>query len=143
MYKKEKESLIDALAHCSLRDIPAADDGSGYWLEALARVAKRDGTKAYVYAVRNIDTLDIEIKIDFGTISGIAFVEEYYPFEFLRDEFMPKLSNKDERVKHLANGDEEVSKQYSKMSVKALDELIIKNAIKTQKAFDSKKVFYG
>ena len=143
MYKKEKESLIDALAYCSLRDIPAADDGSGYWLEALAKVAKRDGTKSYVYVVRNIDTLELETKIDFGTVSGIAFVEEYYPFEFLREEFIPKLSNKDERVKYLAKSNDDLTKQYSKLSVKSLDELIIKNAIKAQKSLDSKKAFYG
>ena len=143
MRKKEKESLIDALAYCSLRDIPAADDGSGYWLEALAKVAKRDGTKSFVYAVRNADTLDIEIKVDFGTISGIAFVEEYYPYEFLRDEFLPKFANKEERVKYLSKGDEEAEKKYAKMSVKALDETIIKLAISAQKAFDSKTFLYG
>lgn len=143
MRKKEQESLIDALAYCSLRDIPAADDGSGYWLEALAKVAKRDGTKSYVYAVRNAETLETEIKVDFGSISGIAFVEEYYPFEFLRNEFMPTFANKDDRVKYLAQGAADAEKRYSKMSVKALEEEIIKKAINAQKAFDSKKVFYG
>lgn len=143
MRKNEQETLIDALAYCSLRDIPAADDGSGYWLEAIAKVAKRDGTKSYVYAVRNKTNLDIEIKVDFGTVSGIAFVVEYYPFEFLREEFLPKLANKDERVKYLSNGDQSLEKSYSKMSVKALDDEIIKKGIQAQVEFDSKKVFYG
>jgi hypothetical protein len=143
MQKKEQESLIDALVYCSLRDLPDVDDGIGYWLEALAKVAKRDGSRAYVYVARNDETLEPIIKKDFGSISGIAFVEEYYPYEYLREEFIPSLANKEEKVKYLAQKDEAKEKEYSKMSVKKLDNEIIRQAIKAQKEFDNKNTYYG
>lgn len=143
MRKKEQESLIDALSYCSLRELPQADDGEGYWLEALAKVAKRDGTHSYVYVERDIDTLEPTIRKDFGTISGIAFVEEYYPYEYLREEFKTKLANKEAKVEYLSKIDKDNAKTYAKMSVKKLDDEITRRDIMTQKEIDNKITYYG
>lgn len=143
MRKGEQEALVDALSYCSLRDIPSVDDGEGYWLEALAKVAKRDGTHSYVYVSRDIETLEPTIKKDFGTVSGIAFIEEYYPYEYLREEFMTKLPNKEAKVAYLSQVDEAKAKEYAKMSVKKLDDEIMRRDIKSQKEFDEKNTYYG
>lgn len=143
MRKGEQESLVDALSYCSLRDVPNVDNGEGYWLEALAKVAKRDGSHSYVFVERDLETLEPTIRKDFGSISGIAFIEEYYPFEYLREEFMTKLPNKEAKVAYLCEIDEDNAKHYSKMSVKKLDDEIMKRDIKSQKEFDEKNAYYG
>lgn len=143
MRKREQESLVDALSYCSLRDIPNVDNGEGYWLEALAKVAKSDGSHAYVFVERDLETLEPTIRKDFGSISSIAFVEEYYPFEYLREEFMTKLPNKEAKVAYLSQVDEANAKAYAKMSVKKLDDEIMRRDIMSQKEFDKKNTYYG
>lgn len=143
MRKREQETLVDALSYCSLKDKPLPDDGEGYWIEALAKVAKRDGTHAYVYVARDLTTLEPTIRKDFGTVSGIAFIEEYYPYEYLREEFTTKLPNKEAKVAYLSQIDEDNAKAYAKMSVKKLDDEIMRRDIMSQKEFDKKNTYYG
>jgi hypothetical protein len=143
MRREEQESLVEALSYCALRELPNKDDGDGYWLEAIARVAKRDGTHSYAYAARDIQTLEPCIKKDFGSVSGIAFVEDYYPYEYLRDEFAVKLSTKESKVEYLSSIDADNAKAYAKMSVKKLDEEIIRRCIIAQQEFDNKTIYHG
>jgi hypothetical protein len=103
MRKEEQASLISALSYCSLRELPPACDGNDYWLEALARVAYNNGSNGYVYVKRNETTLELEVKKTFCDSLGIAIILEYYPFEFLRDEFNPKLDKKDDKIKYLSS----------------------------------------
>lgn len=142
MRKKEQEALIDALIYCSLRDIPPVDDGEGYWLEALAHVAKRDGSKTYAYVSRNPHTLEPTIKKVFGAAGGIAHVEAYYPYEYLRSEFIPELKNKDSKIAYLSNGDANVAKELSKLNVKDLDKEILRRAISAQIEYDNKTIYH-
>lgn len=143
MRKKEQEALIEALAYCSLRGLPEPDNNDGYWLEALARVVKQDGSVSYAYVKRDKSTLEPIIKKVFGGMGGIALVDQYYPFEYLRDEFYPTLEKKDDKVKYLSELYPENSKEYTKMNVKALDNEIIKTGIALQDDFDNKLVYNG
>lgn len=143
MRKQEQQSLIEALSYCSLRERPEPDDGDGYWIEALARVVRYDGSVAYVYVKRDENTLECVIKKVFGDVGGIALVDQYFPFEYLRCEFAPKFELKEDKVKYLSDITPGNGKLYAKMSNKALDEEILKIGMKMQNDFDSKLTYNG
>jgi hypothetical protein len=129
----ERESLVSALAHCSLRDLPKIDNGEDIWLYAIAKVEKSDGSTSYAL-VEKTENLEIRYLKDFGSIYQIRKVVSYHPFSFLKPSYLPKFKSekKDERLDYLAKhvGKDVDFSQYSK---KELDGIILGIAIKNQK----------
>lgn len=127
---KEK-SLIDVLSYCDLRDLPEEDKKEYVWVRAVALVEKRDGTQNYAVAKANAIG-DYSITKDFGSISTIVNVKQYFPYEFLDATLLPdfKGAKKEDRINWLVkNG---VHKDFSSMSAKALDKECTNFAIKQQ-----------
>lgn len=127
---KEK-SLIDVLSYCDLRDLPEEDKKEYVWVRAVALVEKRDGTQNYAVAKANAIG-DYSITKDFGSISTIVNVKQYFPYEFLDASLLPdfKGAKKEDRINWLVqNG---VNKDFSSMSAKALDKECTNFAIKQQ-----------
>jgi hypothetical protein len=127
---KEK-SLIDVLSYCDLRDLPEADKKEYVWVRAVALVEKRDGTLNYAVAKANAIG-DYAITKDFGSISSIVTVKQYFPYEFLDATFLPdfKGAKKEDRINWLVkNG---VNKDFSSMTAKDLDKECTNFAIKQQ-----------
>lgn len=134
MSNRSNESLIDALSYCSLRDLPEVEDGENVWIRAIAKVLKADGQTYYAYVEKD-DNLQNRIVKDFGPISALVKVVEYYPFSYLKPAFMPKFKGKskegkDERIAYLTRYNKDVD--YSNLSVKELDRIILLGAIKKQ-----------
>lgn len=127
---KEK-SLIDVLSYCDLRDLPEVDKKEYVWVRAVALVEKRDGTLNYAVAKANAIG-DYSITKDFGSISSIVTVKQYFPYEFLDATFLPdfKGAKKEDRINWLVkNG---VNKNFSSMTAKELDKECTNFAIKQQ-----------
>lgn len=143
MEKREHSILLMALGHCALRKLPDEDDGKSFWLEAVARVIKSDGGGSYVYMRRDKNTLEPVIKKDFDSSRGIAYIDKIYPYEFLRSEFMPKLTSKGDKVAYVAMHRKTEPSQYKQFSVAELDREIIKIAIALQEEADSKNTYYN
>ena len=78
MGRKTEESLIDALSYCDLRDLPEIEDGENVWIRAIAKIAKSDGIEYYAYVEKD-KNLNNRIVKDFGSMSSIVKVLEYYP----------------------------------------------------------------
>ena len=132
MKKRLEETLIDALSYCSLRELPSPENGVDVWIRAIAKVAKNDGTFAYVYMEKNTETLENKIKKDFGTIGAIVKVLECYPFSYLDSKYMPifKNNSKEERISYLSRVRRD--KDFSKMTLKELNREVVKMAIIAQ-----------
>ena len=130
-YKGEEKSLVSAIAYCSLRELPEKDNGEDIWVEALAKVKKADGTQNFVYVRKNKDGENVIAK-DFGSISIIREIIEYYPFNYLKPKFIPtfKANKKEDRLYYLQKINKD--KDFSKMTVKELDKEILKVAINNQ-----------
>lgn len=127
---KEK-SLIDVLSYCDLRDLPEEDKKEYVWVRAVVLVEKRDGTLNYAVAKANAIG-DYSITKDFGSISSIVTVKQYFPYEFLDATFLPdfKGAKKEDRINWLVkNG---VNKNFSSMTAKELDKECTSFAIKQQ-----------
>lgn len=131
MKNKSEESLLDALQYCSLRVLPDVEDGENVWIRAIAKIAKADGQMYYAYVEKD-DKLQNKIIKDFGPISALVRVIEYYPFSYLKPAFMPKFkgNKKEERIAYLTRYNKDLD--YSHYSVKELDKLIMLGAIKKQ-----------
>lgn len=131
MKNKSEESLLDALQYCSLRRLPDVEDGENVWIRAIAKIAKADGQMYYAYVEKD-DKLQNKIIKDFGPISALVRVVEYYPFSYLKPAFMPKFkgNKKEERIAYLTRYNKDLD--YSHYSVKELDKLIMLGAIKKQ-----------
>lgn len=129
----ERESLISALAYCSLRELPPEDTGEHIWIMALAKVMKADGSVSYVLVEKDDKGENRYVK-DFGNVSTIRKVLAYYPYSFLKESFVPKFKTpkKDERIAYLVKfyGDKE---DWSKYKTSELDEIILNLSIKNQK----------
>lgn len=130
--KTDNQSLMDALQYCSLRSLPEVEDGESVWVQALAKVAKRDGTFSYVLVEKNSKDGSNKIIKDFGSVSIIADFLEFYPITYLLPEFVPEFDSnrKEPRINYLRKnrGDED----YSEYTVKELNKLIVCTAIQMQ-----------
>lgn len=130
--KTDNQSLMDALQYCSLRSLPEVEDGESVWVQALAKVAKRDGTFSYVLVEKNSKDGSNKIIKDFGSVSIIADFLEFYPITYLLPEFVPEFDSnrKEPRNNYLRKnrGDED----YSEYTVKELNKLIVCTAIQMQ-----------
>lgn len=134
MKNKSEESLLDALQYCSLRKLPEVEDGENVWIRAIAKIAKADGQMYYAYVEKD-DKLQNKIVKDFGPISALVRVVEYYPFSYLKPAFMPKFKGKskegkEERIAYLTRYDKDLN--LDGLSVKELDKMIMLGAIKKQ-----------
>lgn len=128
---KSDESLIDALSYCSLRELPEVEDKDSVWIRAIAKIVKADGQAYYAYVEKD-DNLNNKIIKDFGPVSAIVKVVEYYPFSYLKPAYMPKFkgNKKDEKINYLTRYNKDA--KLNSLSVKELDKLILKGAIKKQ-----------
>lgn len=137
MGRKTEESLIDALSYCDLRDLPEIEDGENVWIRAIAKIAKSDGIEYYAYVEKD-KNLNNKIVKDFGSMSSIVKVLEYYPFSYLKADFMPefKTKKKEERIAYLTRF--KTTKDYSGMSLKELNDEVLKGAIEMQMAHEKR-----
>ena len=134
---KEK-SLQKALEYCFLTEIPEEENKKNIWIRAIAEVQKKDGSFSYVYAEKDSETLKNTIKVDFGRMVQIHKVIKYHPFCYLDAIYMPVFKYNDakdeakaikERVAFL---DATSDKKHDKMSLKELNQEVLKRAIKKQ-----------
>lgn len=132
MADKQKESLLAALQYCSLRTLPDVEDGESVWIQALAKVAKRDGTRSYVLVEKDGRDGSNRILKDFGSISMIAKFEEFYPTMYLYPEYVPEFENnkKESRIHYLRKNRGE--EDYSEYTLKELNKLVVCTAIQMQ-----------
>lgn len=133
MIKDSKtDSLVAALSFFLLKELPDKDDGENVWIKSLALVKKRDGSESYVYVVKDKETLENRVAKDFGAVSQIAEILEYYPFSFLNAAYIPEFNGnkKDDRIKYLMTYDN--SKDYSAMTLKELNKEVIRVGIVKQ-----------
>lgn len=129
----KNETLIDALSYCALRELPEKDNEEDFWLRAVALVQKTDGTQSYVYVEKSVKDLSNRIMKDWGTSATICNIIEYYPFSFLKAQFMPKFKTqkKEERIKYLTTYDKRDG-DWQGYSLKELDAEVLKRAARKQ-----------
>lgn len=129
---KTRASLIKALSYCSLRDLPELDRGDDVWIKALALVTKTDGSNCYVAIEKDPKTLKNRVKKDFGYTGAIVEYNEFYPYLYLSQEYMPKFNDKtkEARVKYLTSINPNIS--WSQYSLKELNDTILGMAIESQ-----------
>ena len=75
---KEKQSLLECLTWCSLKELPKEDDGKDIYIAAVIKVRKADTTVSYAAVKRDVDGTDKIIK-DFGTCAVIREVPLQVP----------------------------------------------------------------
>ena len=122
------KSLVDALAYVGLRDLPNEDNKEFVWIKALALVSKSDGSKSYIYLVKDKDGKP-KVKKDFGRISVIKEIVSVYPFMLLDEKFVPAFQTKTkaERIEWLQKfGDES---DLSECSFKELEKKVLNLAM--------------
>lgn len=132
MDKIKEESKLKALAFCGLRELPEKEDGENLWLRALALVKKIDGSHNYVYCEVDFETLKPKMIKDFGNIAMIHEVVEYYPYSYLKAQYMPtfKTQKKDERIAYLTAYDK--GADFSGLTLKELDKEVMRRAAMKQ-----------
>ena len=123
---------MEALAYCSLRTLPEIEDGESVWIQALAKVIKKDGSVSYVLIEKDGQNGENKVIKDFGSISIIAKYLEYYPITYLLSEFMPEFKNnsKESRIHYLNKN--LGTKDYSQYTLKELNKMVITCAINFQ-----------
>lgn len=127
-----EQSLIECLKWAKIPSLPEEDDNENIWIKAIALVEKKDGTESYV-AVTKDDNLENKIVKDFGSVSIVHSIKAYYPYLYLSAAFVPefKTRKKEERIAYLSKCYRDMD--FSGMSLKELDKLIIQRAIKQQR----------
>lgn len=128
----KEDSKLKALTYCGLRELPDVEDKEHFWLRAIALVKKIDGSESYVYVEKDLKTLKPKMIKDFGNIAIIYEFVEYYPYSYLKSQFMPtfKTQKKDERIAYLTAYDKNAD--FSRHTLKELDKEIMRRAAKKQ-----------
>lgn len=130
---KEKQSLLECLAWCSLKELPKEDDGKDIYIAAVIKVKKADTTVSYAAVKRDTDGTDKIIK-DFGTCAVIREVLGKYPYKFLNAEYMPKLKDfsRKSMVNFLARTMQKTADDFDDITDKELYNIIVSKAMEKQ-----------
>lgn len=91
MTELEKNTLTDALIWAGCRRIPKKDDGKGVWINAIALVAKSDGSKSYCIVERMFSG-DFRVIKDFGHAAAIKQYVSIHPYEYVKEKYIKKFS---------------------------------------------------
>jgi hypothetical protein len=128
----KEDSKLKALAYCGLRELPEVEDKEHFWLRAVALVKKVDGSENYVYVEKDLSTLEPRMIKDFGAIAMVHETVEYYPYSYLKEQYMPKFktAKKEERIKYLTTYDKSVD--FSEYTLKELDKEVMRRAARKQ-----------
>ncbi|MEE1082183.1 MAG: hypothetical protein UH850_00355 [Paludibacteraceae bacterium] len=132
MRSKTRASLIKALSYCSLRELPEVDSGEDVWIKALALVTKTDGRDYFIAIEKDPKTIANRVKKDFGDTGAIVVYKSIHPYLYLSSEYMPKFHDKtkETRIKYLTDVNPEID--WSKYSLKELNDAVLGVAIKAQ-----------
>lgn len=128
----KEDSKLKALAYCGLRELPEVEDKEHFWLRAIALVKKVDGSENYVYVEKDLNTLEPRMVKDFGAIAMVYETVEYYPYSYLKEQYMPKFktAKKEERIKYLTAYDKSVD--FTEYTLKELDKEVMRRAARKQ-----------
>ena len=128
----KEDSKLKVLAYCGLRELPDVEDKEHFWLRAVALIKKVDGSENYVYVEKDLNTLEPKMIKDFGAIAMVHETVEYYPFSYLKEQYMPKFKTqkKEERIKYLTTYNK--SADFSEYTLKELDKEIMRRAARKQ-----------
>ena len=135
----EKESLMQCLSWCALRELPPKYDGKNVYIKAVAKVKKADGSVGYMAIQKDKNGVDKYIK-DFGSVSVIREIMEIYPYLYLDAQYMPKFKTqkKEERIAMLSRL---YNKDFSNMSLKELDREVLNHAIQMHLNADNQRKY--
>ena len=130
---KEKQSLLECLTWCSLKELPKEDDGKDIYIAAVIKVLKADTTVSYAAVKRDTDGTDKIIK-DFGTCAVIREVLGKYPYKFLNAEYMPKLKDfsRKSMVNFLARTMQKTADDFDGITDKELYKIIVSKGMEKQ-----------
>lgn len=136
----EKESLINCLSWCSVRELPKEWDKKNVYIKAIAKVAKIDGSHSYVAIQKDKNGNDKIIK-DFGQTAAIRKVEAVYPYLYLDAMYLPTFKNqkKEDRIAVLSHLF--VGKDFSQMTLKELDRELLNYAIQMHLNAEKNKTY--
>lgn len=128
----KEDSKLKVLAYCGLRELPEVEDKEHFWLRAVALVKKVDGSENYVYVEKDLNTLEPKMIKDFGAIAMVHETVEYYPYSYLKEQYMPKFktAKKEERIKYLTTYDK--GADFSEYTLKELDKEVLRRAARKQ-----------
>lgn len=135
----EKESLMQCLSWCALRELPPKYDGKNVYIKAVAKVKKADGSVGYMAIQKDKNGVDKYIK-DFGSVSVIREIMEIYPYLYLDAQYMPKFKTqkKEERIAMLSRL---YNKDFTSMSLKELDKEVLNHAIQMHLNADNQRKY--
>lgn len=130
---KEKQSLMECLAWCSLKELPNEDEGKEVYIAAVIKVLKADATVSYAVVKRDIDGTDKIIK-DFGSCAVIREVLGKYPYKYLNAEYMPKLKDftRKSMVNYLARSMQKTADEFDGNTDKELFNILVARAMEKQ-----------
>ena len=130
---KEKQSLLECLTWCSLKELPKEDDGKDIYIAAVIKVKKADTTVSYAAVKRDTDGTDKIIK-DFGTCAVIREVLGKFPYKCLNAEYMPKLKDfsRKSMVNFLARTMQKTADDFDGITDKELYNIIVSKAMEKQ-----------
>lgn len=120
-----EKSLYKAFEYCGFAKLPEVWDGGSIWIDALAKVVKRNGEESFALAKRMKGGTYRLIK-DFGSTESIYKVKEYYPYNYLKQGFMPVVNTKEECIAVLTldkgmNADNLRNKSFDELFVMVVD----------------------
>lgn len=130
--KATRVSLLKALSKCSLRELPEKYDGEDVWIKALALVVKATGEECFVSLTKDPKTLTDKISNDFGGTGVVIKYKSIHPYLYLSDDFMPKFNDKSKESRAAYLHKMDPATDWSKKTLKELNNAIIGIAIKLQ-----------
>lgn len=116
MTEKEEKSLFDSLAAAGLSILPEKlKSDSAVWLQAVARVLKRDNSRNFCL-VENDGFNKPKVTKGFGNIAIIEEFESIYPYTFLNDTYLPNFKNRKDIHNYLVDNGLQEEKSLNLLS---------------------------
>lgn len=101
---RTEESLLEMLMYSGVSSLPEPNDKEQVWARAIVKILRKNGHMDYALAYHDFFAWN-EVNVT-KTLPGLGIAHglvEIYPYEYLKDEFIPAVENKKDIIDFISS----------------------------------------
>lgn len=130
---RTEESLLEMLMYAKIPSLPEPNDKEQIWVRAIVKILRKSGHMDYAIAYHDFFAWnEINVTKELPGLGVAHELVEIYPYEYLKEESIPDVSNKKEIISFISSRMPEDEEYLSGMSNDNLKKHLFNICIKEQ-----------